>query len=60
MKTINRYLCIECAQMLRDANLVYKKVAGCEGMEPECQWCNKKRYGAVYRIKYGGKNGKES
>lgn len=55
MKTLERYLCIECAQMLRDAGLIYKKVPGSEGEKAECEWCHKKRYGAGYRIRYGGK-----
>lgn len=53
MKTIERYLCIECAQMLRDAQLVYKKVPGREGDKPVCDWCHKKRYGTAYQIQYG-------
>ena len=53
MKTLERYLCAECAQMLRDAQLVYKKVPGAEGEKPECDWCRKRRYGAKYKIVYG-------
>ena len=53
MKTLDRYLCAECAQMLRDAKLVFKKVPETQGQKPECDWCHRKRFGTAYRIKYG-------
>lgn len=55
MKTLDRYLCAECAQMLRDAQLVFKKIPSTQGDKPECDWCHKRRYGSQYKIKYGRK-----
>ena len=52
MKTLKRYLCCECAQILRDAHLVFKQVPDSKGQQPECDWCHRKRYGAAYSIQY--------
>ena len=53
MKTIQRYLCVECARTLRDAQVVHKKIPYAEGSAPRCDWCRKTRYGAMYEIRYG-------
>lgn len=55
MKSIDRYLCCECAKTLRDAQLVFKKVPNTEGQQPKCDWCHFPRFGTAYRIRYGGK-----
>ena len=53
MKTIERYLCVECAKTLRDAQVVHKKIPYTEGSAEKCDWCRRTRYGAGYTIMYG-------
>ena len=50
--TVDRFLCRDCEQNLKDAQLVYKKIPGTENAD-RCEWCKARRYGAKYRIKYG-------
>ena len=57
MKTIERYLCAECAKGMRDAKIVYKKVPYSEGNAEKCDWCRRTRYGAKYAIQYGKERG---
>lgn len=52
-KTMKRALCAECAQTLRDAQLVFRKLPGTEGAEPRCAWCRQRRYTSGYEIQYG-------
>ena len=56
MKTVEKYLCSEHAQWLKDAGLIFKKVPGSEGERDECDWCGRVCYGARYKIRYGGRN----
>jgi hypothetical protein len=58
MKTIERYLCAECAQVLRESQVVFRRLPNTDGAEPKCDWCRKKRYGAKYLIRYGKEGGK--
>ena len=53
MKTIDRYLCCQCAQNLQHALLVYKEIPNTKGDKDKCDWCRKVRYGTMYRIQYG-------
>lgn len=57
MKTVERYLCAECAKTLRDSALTFKKVPGTEGESPKCEWCRKPRYCTAYTIVYGKERG---
>lgn len=56
MRTIDRYLCAECAQGLRRAEMIFKKVpheeAGDEDKQ-QCEFCrNPCFFGNTYRILY--------
>ena len=53
MKTIQRYLCVECAKTLRDSTITFKKIPYSEGGAPKCDWCRKPRFCAMYEIRYG-------
>ena len=53
MKTIDHYLCRDCEQDLKTAGLIYKRVPGCEGEQPVCDFCRQRRFTAKYRIQYG-------
>ncbi len=58
MKTVDRYLCAECAKGLRVAELIFKKVhdAGDEDKQ-KCEFCHKPCFfGSTYRILYDRRN----
>ena len=56
MKTLDRYLCAECAQGLRRAELIHKKVPHEEAHDEDkqqCEFCRKPTFfGTTYRILY--------
>lgn len=56
MKTLDRYLCAECAQGLRRAELIHKKVQHEEAHDEDkqqCEFCRKPTFfGSTYRILY--------
>ena len=56
MKTIDRYLCAECAKTLRDSGVRHMRVPKLEAKDEEkqaCEWCrNTCLYGRTFRIAY--------
>lgn len=56
MKTLDRYLCAECAQGLRRAEMIFKKVPHEEAHDEDkqqCEFCKKACFiGSTYRILY--------
>lgn len=53
MKTVDRYLCSECIENIKAAQLVFKEIPNHRGEKDTCDWCGKERYGRMIRIKYG-------
>ena len=37
MKTIERYLCADCAQVLRESQVVFRRLPNTDGQEPKYQ-----------------------
>lgn len=56
MKTLDRFLCLPCLENLTEAQLVYEEIPNTRDVNT-CEWCHRRRYGAVYRIQYGKKDG---
>lgn len=52
---VNRYLCKDCEQSLRQSNLIYRKMPNSEGSYDRCQWCHRRCYGAAFVIRYAEK-----
>lgn len=53
MKTVDRYLCSECIENIKAAQLVFKEIPNHRGEKDTCDWCGKQRYGKMIRIRYG-------
>lgn len=54
MKTVNRYLCAECAQGLRIAELTFQKDRDADAEDKQqCDFCHKPCFfGSTYKILY--------
>lgn len=53
MKTMRRFLCHQCAEDIKAAQLVYEKAPGKSGEKYTCDWCRRSCYGDEYVIRYG-------
>ena len=51
MKEIDKYLCLTCVENLKEAQLIFKEIQNTRDVDV-CEWCHRRRYGAVYRIQY--------
>lgn len=60
MKTLDRYLCHECAQDLRKAQLLFMKVPKADAGDEDkqaCEFCRRPCcFGSTYRILYDRRN----
>ena len=52
MKTVDHFLCFDCERDLTVAQLAHEKLPNTENAG-KCEFCKRRRYGAVYRIRYG-------
>lgn len=53
MKTLERDLCPDCEQTLREAGLTFSKVTRYGDPPLRCAWCRRKRLTGRVKIAYG-------
>ncbi len=57
MQTVDRNLCPDCIQKLRDAHLTFFEIPSRRMEKDRCDWCGDKRFIRVVRVEYDKRGG---